>query len=105
MSGLYLLGLVVGLLGLGFIDWQHRLALFVRPKLTIATVLISVSIYLLWDIVGISYGIFFSGHSPFMLGQYILPNLPLEELFFLTLLTYLSLLLYRGYKQWRRISS
>ena len=51
--------------------------------------------FLVWDLVGIGLGIFFRGETAFMTGILLAPELPLEELFFLTLLCYLTMNLVR----------
>jgi lycopene cyclase domain-containing protein len=91
----YLGALVVSLLGLGLLDWRHRIALFVEPRRALATLAIGVGFFLLWDVAGIGLGIFFRGDGPYMTGILLAPELPLEELFFLILLVYQTLLLWR----------
>lgn len=54
------------------------------------------AIFLVWDVLGISLGIFFSGGSPYTLPYMVAPELPVEEFFFLFLLCYITLLIYRG---------
>ncbi len=54
-------------------------------------------VFLAWDILGVHFSIFFMGTSRFMTGWQVLPNVPLEELFFLLLLSYLPLLLWEGF--------
>lgn len=96
MSALYLVGLIIALVCLGLIDWRYKLALFYARKRTLYTLAISVLFFVIWDIAGIILGIFFHGGSTFTLGIWLGPEFPLEELFFLTLLTYSALLVYRG---------
>ena len=52
--------------------------------------------FLLWDLAGISQGIFFRGTTEFMTGLQIAPELPVEEVFFLALLCYLTMNVFRG---------
>jgi hypothetical protein len=47
--------------------------------------------FLAWDLAGIGLGIFFRGETSFMTGVQLAPELPIEELFFLVLLCYLSM--------------
>lgn len=91
----YLLALVVSILGLVGIDRRHNLALFKYPLPTIISVSIAVVVFLIWDIVGIALGIFFRGSTIFLSGLLLGPELPLEELFFLILLSYNTLLAYQ----------
>lgn len=95
-SFLYLAALLVSLTGLGFLDWRYRVALWDQPRRTAATVLLGVVFFVIWDAVGIGLGIFFRGDGPYMTGILVAPELPIEELFFLTLLVYQTLLVWRA---------
>lgn len=57
--------------------------------------------FIIWDILGIALGIFFHGDSPYSLPFRIAPEFPIEELFFLYLLTYTTLVVYNGARAWR----
>ena len=95
MSVVYLSALVFALLGTGLLDWRHRLALFGgAPFRTLIIVFVGVGFFLVWDVVGIAEGIFFRGSGPWMTGILLGPELPLEELFFLMLLCYSTLVSY-----------
>jgi len=97
LSFAYLTALIVSLLGLGLIDRRHQLALFAGHSLrTVITVAVGVVFFLVWDVVGIAEGVFFRGSGPYQTGVLIGPELPLEEVFFLTLLSYVTLLSYLG---------
>lgn len=96
-SSLYLLGLLVALAGLATLDWRHRLALFSQPRRALATVGIGVAIFLVWDLMGVGLGIFFVGDSKYLTGIRIAPEVPVEELLFLTLLCYQTLLLWLAF--------
>ncbi|MEY4944716.1 MAG: hypothetical protein RL384_660 [Actinomycetota bacterium] len=99
---LYLLALAVSLLGMGLIDFKHKFALFSQPLRTLATLTIAVVVFLIWDLVGIAKGIFFRGSGPYLTGITIAPELPIEEVFFLTLLSYTILIAYLGFAKWRK---
>jgi lycopene cyclase domain-containing protein len=94
-SFFYLFALVISILGLIGIDKRHNLALFRYPLPTLISVLVAVVVFLIWDIVGISLGIFFRGNTILLSGILLAPELPLEELFFLILLSYNTLLAYQ----------
>lgn len=95
ISLLYLTALVVSIAGLVGIDHRHRLAFFAgRGWAAGLAVVLGVVVFLVWDVVGIAAGVFFQGPGPFQSGVMLGPELPLEELFFLTLLCYSSLLAY-----------
>lgn len=102
ISYLYLTILLISILGLIGIDRKHRLALFNNPRATIASVVFAVVVFLVWDIIGISLGIFFRGNAPHLSGLLLGPELPLEELFFLILLSYNTLLAYQFFAIRRR---
>jgi lycopene cyclase domain-containing protein len=95
MSLVYLLALVGAILGTALLDWRHKLALCGgAPGRTLIIIGASVGFFLLWDVVGIAEGVFFRGSGPWMTGLLLGPELPLEELFFLILLCYSTLIAY-----------
>lgn len=95
MSFLYLVALVTSLVGIGLLDFRHKLAFFggaaIRSAIIIA---VAVAFFLVWDVVGIATGVFFRGSGPWMTGLLLGPELPLEELFFLMVLSYSTLISY-----------
>lgn len=100
---LYLAALCLSLTGLAVIDHRFRLAYFYDAMRTIKAVAASVTVFVLWDLLGIGLGIFYVGNSPYLTGIRLAPEFPIEELFFLTLLVYSALLLLRGgEKLWPR---
>ena len=102
-GGAYLAALLVSLAGLGFLDWRHRVAVFADARRTLATIGIGVAAFLAWDLAGVGLGIFFRGDSRYLTGIQVAPEVPLEELFFLTLLVYQTLLLWLALS--RRVAS
>lgn len=94
LSLAYLAALLLSIVGLGALDFRHKLALWVAPLPTVFTVFIAVGFFLVWDVVGIANGIFFRGDSPNLSGLLIGPELPIEEVFFLILLSYNTLIFY-----------
>ena len=92
---LYGLALAVSLLGLGTLDWRHRVALFAQTRRSLAVIAAGVAIFLAWDFAGVGLGIFFIGSAPYLSGWTVAPEIPVEELLFLTLLTYQTLLVWR----------
>ena len=99
---LYLALLLISILGLGAIDKRHSLALFVSPLPTLISVAVAVAVFLAWDLVGIALGIFFRGDAPHLSGLLLAPELPLEELFFLILLSYNTLVVYQLFARGRK---
>lgn len=96
MNVLYLAALLVCLAGTATIDRRYRLFLWRRPGAATATLVIGVAFFLAWDLCGIGLGIFLRGDSPYLTGILLAPELPLEELFFLTFLCYLTMVLLAG---------
>lgn len=104
LSFTYLFGLFIGIAGMAIIDWRYKLAFWHDRRRTILTVVAAVAIFTVWDLLGIGLGIFFHGGSAFSLPLRLLPEFPLEELFFLTLLCYCTLVIYNGIlHRWPRI--
>lgn len=95
MEFAYIIGLTVALGGLTLIDWRYKLAWFYAPKRTGLTLAVAIAAFIIWDIMGIWLGIFFHGGSEWALPLRLAPEFPLEELFFLALLTYNTLIVYR----------
>lgn len=96
MSFFYLAGLLLAIFGLALLDFRHKLALAKNFK-QICLVLIAVAFFLTWDYAGISLGIFFRGETPLLSGLLISNELPLEEVFFLVVLSYTALLLLKAF--------
>ena len=92
MGLLYLAALAVALTGMVVLDRRFRLFFWSGTPRRAAIVLASgVVFFLLWDLVGISTGVFFRGETSFMTGVQVAAELPIEEVFFLTLLCYLTM--------------
>lgn len=92
----YLIGLVIALFCMGLIDRRYRLALWHDAHRTVATITVGVGIFIVWDLLGIGLQIFFHGDSNYSLPFTLLPEFPVEELFFLVLLCYTTLIIYLG---------
>ncbi len=99
MGFVYLGALLVSLVGLGMLDRRFSLALFVEPVRTVTTLALAVAVFLIWDVLGVERGIFFIGDGPFQTGVLLAPEIPIEEVFFLLLLTYQTLLLWRWFSR------
>ena len=92
MNFIYLGSLLVSLAGLVALDRKHKLAFAKNPKAATIAIAIPYLIFVIWDAAGIALGIFFKGQSQFLTGIMIAPEFPLEELFFLALLCYTTLI-------------
>jgi len=100
MMFLYLCALLFSISGLAILDWRYKLAFWDQPKRTGLVIAVGIAVFAIWDFFGISLGIFFKGDSPYMLPFTLFPEFPLEELFFLFLLCYVTVLLYRWSERW-----
>jgi lycopene cyclase domain-containing protein len=89
VSVLYLLALLVSLTGMIVLDREFRLFFWRSPRAAAVVLAVGVLFFLAWDVVGISLGVFYRGETNFMTGILVAPELPLEEVFFLTFLCYL----------------
>ena len=96
VSAAYLGCLLFSLAGCLAADLRFKLAIAVDTRRTVLSVLCGVAFFLTWDMVGIQSGIFFRGETPFLLGFQLAPELPIEEVFFLLLLCYSTLLSFLG---------
>ena len=102
MTLLYLLALLIALTGMTVLDARFRL-FFWRDARRAGVVLVAgIAFFLVWDLVGVGSGIFFRGETEFMTGLQVAPEVPLEEVFFLALLCYLTMNVY-GF--WSRLRS
>ncbi|MFB2557201.1 lycopene cyclase domain-containing protein [Herbiconiux liangxiaofengii] len=96
MGILYLVALLVSLTGMVVLDRRFGLFFFDRPGRAAVVLVTGVLFFVVWDLLGIGLGIFFRGETSFMTGLQLAPELPLEEIFFLTLLCYLTMNVFRG---------
>jgi lycopene cyclase domain-containing protein len=94
MYGIYLLILVLSLGGLYLLDRTHNLAFSVDAKRSLLSMVPAYILFLVWDIAGIASGIFFRGENTLLTGIQIFPEFPIEELFFLALLCYSTLIVF-----------
>ena len=89
--GLYLVALVFSLAGMALLDYRFKLVFFRDWLAGTVAVSAGVAFFLVWDLFGIANGIFFRGETPGLTGLMVAPELPLEEVFFLSLLCYTTL--------------
>lgn len=96
MGFVYLLALAISITGMVVLDRRFGLVLWADARRGAIVLAGGVAFLLLWDVVGIGAGVFFRGQTEFMTGLLIGPELPVEEVFFLTLLCYCAMNAYRG---------
>ncbi len=101
MMFIYLLGLLLAIGGMALLDRRFKLAFWYNRPQTLKTLFSVMVIFIVWDIGGILLGIFLHGQSSYSLPFTITPHFPLEELFFLFLLCYSTLVIFRGVERWR----
>ena len=94
MGVLYLLALLVSLTGMVVLDRRFGLFFFRDARRAAIVLLAGIVFFVCWDLAGIGLGIFFRGETSFMTGLVLAPELPLEEIFFLALLCYLTMNLF-----------
>ena len=100
MSFIYLGLLVFSEIGVNFLDFRFKLALGHSLRAGLLALGSGVGFFLLWDLAGISAGIFFEGAKGLLCGVQLAPQLPLEELFFLLLLCHSTLVLFATVSRW-----
>lgn len=91
MAVLYLAALIVALTGMVLLDRRFRLFFWRDARRAVVVLALGIVFFLAWDLVGIGTGVFFRGETEFMTGLQLAPELPVEELFFLALLCYLTM--------------
>jgi lycopene cyclase domain-containing protein len=94
MGMVYLIALLVSLTGMVVLDRRFHLFYWVNARRAAIVHVVGIVFFLIWDLYGIGQGLFFRGETSFMTGILLAPELPLEELFFLTLLTYMTMNLF-----------
>ncbi len=91
---LYLLALLISLAGMVVLDRRFTLFFWQDARRAGIVLAAGVLFFLVWDLFGVGLGIFFRGETDFMTGLLVAPEVPLEEVFFLTLLCYLTMNIY-----------
>ncbi|MEP7763701.1 lycopene cyclase domain-containing protein [Sanguibacter sp. 25GB23B1] len=90
----YLGALLVSFGCMLLVDHRWRVFLWANPRRAAVVLAAGVMFFVLWDVAGITTGIFERGDSPGMTGIELAPDFPLEELFFVTFLCHLTMVLH-----------
>lgn len=90
---LYLAALLISTACMALLDHRFRLVLWRAPRAGTITVAIGIAFFLAWDLAAIASGHYAAGQSEGMTGIMLAPELPLEEVVFITFLSYLTLVL------------
>ncbi|GAA1515391.1 lycopene cyclase domain-containing protein [Agromyces terreus] len=97
MTGFTYLGLLLlSIAAIAAVDVRWRLAFRRAPLAASVAVACGTVLLLVWDLVGIGFGVFFRGDSVFATGLLLAPDLPIEEPVFLVFLCQLSLVAVLG---------
>ena len=102
MPLLYLAALLVALTGMVVLDRRFRLFFWRDARRALIVLLAGLVFFLAWDLAGVGLGIFFRGETAFMTGLQVAPEVPLEEVFFLTLLCYLTMNVFGAFSRLSR---
>lgn len=94
MTFAYLGALIIALAGMVLLDRRFTLFFWQHARRAAIVLTAGVVFFLIWDFVGVGLGVFFRGDTPYMTGLQIAPEVPVEEVLFLTLLCYLTMNLY-----------
>lgn len=79
---------------MALLDARFRLVLWRAPRRSAVVLGLGIAFFLLWDVVAIALGFYHRGESEAMTGLMLAPELPVEELLFITFLSYLTLVLH-----------
>ena len=91
----YLLTLLAALACMGLVDRRWRLLLWADPKRAVVVLAAGVALFLAWDVAALRFGLYRRGDSRWMSGLEVARDLPVEELFFVLFLCYLTMVLHR----------
>ena len=100
MTFAYFGTLLFSLTGMVLLDRRFRLSFWRRPVVSAWSMATAVVFLLIWDLAGVANGIFFRGESSWLTGVLVAPEVPLEEVFFLALLSYLTLNIFGASQMW-----
>jgi lycopene cyclase domain-containing protein len=93
-SLVYLLSLVVVLVCMALTDRRWKLFFWADPRRAAAVFASGFAFFLAWDLVALHYELYERGRSELMTGIEVAPELPVEELFFVAFLPYLTMVLH-----------
>ena len=97
MSWAYLVFVLASTAGMAVLDVRYRLVLVGDPgrrRRSVVVLACGAVAFLVWDLVAIHRGFYERGDSPGMTGIEVAAELPVEELFFIAFLCYLTLVLH-----------
>jgi lycopene cyclase domain-containing protein len=96
MTQVFYLGtLVLGGGCMALVDRRWRLVLWADVRRALVVLGAGLVLFLAWDVAALELGLYRRGESAAMTGVEVAPDLPLEEIFFILFLCYLTLVLHR----------
>ncbi len=93
----YLSLLIISLIGLLSFDYKKKFVIFTKNGISLRDIFFASSLFLIIDIIGVINNIFYS-NPKYIIGVNVFPGVPIEEIFFLLLFSYFSLIVWRFFK-------
>ncbi|HET6560490.1 MAG TPA: lycopene cyclase domain-containing protein [Marmoricola sp.] len=93
-SLVYLLSLAVVLVCMALTDRRWHLFFWADPRRAAVVFASGFGLFLVWDLVALNFELYERGRSELMTGLEVAPELPVEELFFVAFLPYLTMVLH-----------
>jgi lycopene cyclase domain-containing protein len=90
----YLGSLVLVLACMALTDHRWKLFFWADPRRAGVVFAFGFALFLAWDLVALRFELYERGRSDYMTGIEVAPELPLEELFFVAFLPYLTMVLH-----------
>jgi lycopene cyclase domain-containing protein len=90
----YLVSLVGVLACMALVDRRWRLFFWADPRRAALVFVAGFAFFLAWDLAALDLELYERGRSELMTGIEVAPELPLEELFFVAFLPYLTMVLH-----------
>ena len=90
----YLAALLLALACIALVDHRWRLVLWSDPRRGAVVLVAGVVFFLAWDLLAVHFGFYRRSGSHLMTGLQIAPEVPVEELFFVLFLCYVTLVLH-----------
>jgi lycopene cyclase domain-containing protein len=91
----YLAALLLALACMALVDRRWRLVLWADLRRGALVMAAGVVFFLGWDLLAVHYGFYRRSGSDLMTGAQIAPDVPVEEVFFVVFLCYVTLVLHR----------
>ena len=95
MQFAYLATLLAALGCMALVDHRWRLVLWADARRAVVVLAAGVVVFLAWDLVAVREGFYRRGGSDGMTGVEIAPHVPVEEVFFVVFLCYVTLVSHR----------